>query len=68
MHIDKWESFLFFGGEMPDLYEDNPEVPMPRGFYVCRTCGKVTNYWEPGWVCEKCEYEGEMQMEDERGN
>lgn len=70
----KWEleleSFLYFGGEFPGLVDPNTitEVPLPKGFYYCMECGNVTNYWEPGFVCPKCEYEGERQFEQERGN
>jgi hypothetical protein len=64
MATSDWENFLFFGGEMPSLVEDIPEVPMPVGFYVCMDCKEVTNYWKPGNVCENCERIAERQQDE----
>jgi hypothetical protein len=54
-------NWLVFGTPLPP--QNEPDVPMPYGFYICRGCGKTTNYWKPGEVCAACEYEGERQQE-----
>lgn len=50
---NKWADWLIFGGEMPKLHEDAPEVPMPVQhkskntscmqdsirLYRCKVCG-----------------------------
>ena len=70
MSLDQDLSNFLYGQTdvMPDLAEGIDEVDLPDGFYVCRGCKTVTNYWEPGDVCEGCEAEGERQFEESRGN
>lgn len=64
MSTDKWDNWLFFGGEMPSLLDSRPDVPMPDGFYACMGCKTVTDYWPHGGWCENCEYEGERDQMD----
>jgi hypothetical protein len=59
------DSFLYFGGDFPDLAEGVEEVASPDGFYMCMECHKITNYWKPGQVCEGCEARGERQQEEQ---
>lgn len=61
--------YYWLAGRGPQpIYQDDIEVPLPQGFYICRNCKQVTHYWKPGELCSQCEYESEFRFEQERGN
>lgn len=35
--------------------------------YVCMECGNISDYFKVGEVCERCEYEAELQDAERRG-
>lgn len=47
------DHFLYFGGKLPDLSQGIKEVPLPDGFWYCRNCNAVTDYFLA--VCDSCQ-------------
>lgn len=63
MSTDKWGDWLFFGGDMPSIVADMPEVPKPKGVGI-DSCGFRFGKFIH-WDGCTCDWEYEQRRDDD---